>query len=285
MRALTWLLATGLMVACGDPEGLDPLECSDLGDNDGDSLIDCLDPDCVARGYCDNREGVNASECVDGLDNDDDGYFDCNDFDCFAAPLCQENDEGILVIPGAGGGGGDGGTTTPDPGPSGPGPFIHDPLASATVSLRIAFDMDEFGDSLCAFSQVCDCFLQLGGEGTYMEGADNRGTFEGTWALTDTDCSDISGLANAVWWTTDTAHHTFRWSADGGQVDEWIAHQYPGDIDPFQSNIADQGQFWISGMRANYPGVGNQLTHQEVKVDLADLIYITTTFDFQVTFQ
>ncbi|MEN8248508.1 MAG: hypothetical protein ABFS32_06215, partial [Bacteroidota bacterium] len=51
-------------------------DCKDGVDNDGDGLIDCLDPDCTPAGI---EEGCH---CEDGLDNDGDGYIDVFDVDC-----------------------------------------------------------------------------------------------------------------------------------------------------------------------------------------------------------
>lgn len=284
MRIPLFLTIAALVSSCGRaPEGTNPIECMDFADNDGDRLVDCFDPDCVMRDLCDPREGQDVAECLDGIDNDDDGYFDCNDFDCFASPLCFEDDS-VLVIPGAGGGGGSGGTPTETP-PSGPGPFIHDPMSRVDLTMRLTFDMDEFGDSLCSFSEVCDCFVEFAGSGTYLSGESVRGTFQGDWYVTDTDCSEISGLSNAIWTSDNVAYHTFRWNAAGDQVMEWIAHQFEEDIDAIQTNTAEAGQFWILNMRTPYPGKNAPVSHFESKTDLADLIYITTTFELEATFQ
>jgi hypothetical protein len=35
-------------------------------------------------------EGMNPGECSDGADNDGDGFFDCNDSDCARAPNCTD---------------------------------------------------------------------------------------------------------------------------------------------------------------------------------------------------
>ena len=39
------------------------------------------------------REGMNPGECDDGADNDGDGDYDCNDSDCAGAPDCQGADD------------------------------------------------------------------------------------------------------------------------------------------------------------------------------------------------
>ncbi len=49
-------------------------ECWDRIDNDGDTLVDCGDPDCAGIGK--------AEVCEDGLDNDCDELVDCADQEC-----------------------------------------------------------------------------------------------------------------------------------------------------------------------------------------------------------
>ena len=38
-----------------------------------------------------NPEGMNPGECTDAADNDGDGDYDCDDSDCFASPDCEED--------------------------------------------------------------------------------------------------------------------------------------------------------------------------------------------------
>ena len=38
-------------------------------------------------------EGMNPGECDDGADNDGDGDFDCQDSDCAGAPVCSEGED------------------------------------------------------------------------------------------------------------------------------------------------------------------------------------------------
>ncbi len=62
--------------------------CTDQLDNDGDSLVDCLDiADCGANPAC---IVIGAEVCNDGLDNDGDGLVDCLDaVNCALHPSCQ----------------------------------------------------------------------------------------------------------------------------------------------------------------------------------------------------
>jgi hypothetical protein len=61
--------------------------CNDAIDNDGDGLIDCADPECLTFVYCD--EG--GSQCNDGIDNDLDGLIDCQEANCKNEIYCNEN--------------------------------------------------------------------------------------------------------------------------------------------------------------------------------------------------
>ncbi|HPD30607.1 MAG TPA: carbohydrate-binding protein [Phycisphaerae bacterium] len=60
------------------------LEICDNGvDDDGDTLADCADPDCL---------GWRAEVCTNGIDDDCDGYTDCADSDCVNNPVCCTHD-------------------------------------------------------------------------------------------------------------------------------------------------------------------------------------------------
>ncbi|MGE4632887.1 MAG: hypothetical protein AAEJ47_07610, partial [Planctomycetota bacterium] len=63
---------------------LAPEDCATPGDEDGDGLADCADPDCAAEPQCQE-----AGNCADGIDNDQDGDTDCADADCAADAACQ----------------------------------------------------------------------------------------------------------------------------------------------------------------------------------------------------
>lgn len=89
--------------------------CLDSGDNDGDGLTDCKDPDCFNEcierdNKCldnvdNNKDGLtdaadptcsffivetNGKGCIDSLDNDKNGLTDCLDPACKQHPLCGE---------------------------------------------------------------------------------------------------------------------------------------------------------------------------------------------------
>ncbi len=64
---------------CGARERI----CDDDRDNDGDRLVDCLDPDCFDSSACDgDREEI----CDDYVDNDGDRLVDCQDPECTGQP-------------------------------------------------------------------------------------------------------------------------------------------------------------------------------------------------------
>ncbi|MEW5852674.1 MAG: proprotein convertase P-domain-containing protein [Myxococcota bacterium] len=60
------------------------LVCTDNQDNDGDSLLDCDDPDCGQHPFC-----LPESACSDRADNDNDGNTDCRDSDCDGVAGCE----------------------------------------------------------------------------------------------------------------------------------------------------------------------------------------------------
>ena len=81
----------------GDPVTSETL-CDDNLDDDGDTLIDCEDGDCVNDMSCLVGGGdgggdagnpvTNETLCDDGLDDDGDGLTDCSDLDCVNQPAC-----------------------------------------------------------------------------------------------------------------------------------------------------------------------------------------------------
>ncbi len=66
-----------------------PKQCSDGIDNDGDGLIDRLDPGCLSGPggtYDPNDDSELDTECSDRRDNDGDGQTDANDPGCLSGP-------------------------------------------------------------------------------------------------------------------------------------------------------------------------------------------------------
>lgn len=84
------------VIDCVDPDcsssrwctiaGIIEIDCADGTDDDGDTFTDCADADCGGEGTC--RE----TNCIDGVDNDDDGELDCGDLDCLLdyPSICAE---------------------------------------------------------------------------------------------------------------------------------------------------------------------------------------------------
>jgi subtilisin-like proprotein convertase family protein len=66
--------------------------CQDGIDDDGDTLIDCADPDCGAITQC-----IPESLCADGIDNDLDGKIDCLDSQCDGKSGCQFGSESLCA--------------------------------------------------------------------------------------------------------------------------------------------------------------------------------------------
>ena len=63
-----------------------PEDCRNGRDDDGDTLIDCADPDCVGNPAC------GGENCNNMLDDDGDGFIDCADSECITDPICASSD-------------------------------------------------------------------------------------------------------------------------------------------------------------------------------------------------
>ncbi|MFH1468515.1 MAG: MopE-related protein [Pseudomonadota bacterium] len=96
MRRLFFsLLTISLLSACGDKddtgtrqwEGMNPGECIDGADNDGDGQYDCDDDDCAGSPDCDGSQDVDA----DGFP----ASVDCDDMDAAVYPGAPEACDGI----------------------------------------------------------------------------------------------------------------------------------------------------------------------------------------------
>lgn len=68
-----------------------PSQCKDGVDNDGDGLVDQLDPQCASAAGA-TLEGT--ARCADGLDNDGDKLTDLSDPDCADATGNSERADG-----------------------------------------------------------------------------------------------------------------------------------------------------------------------------------------------
>lgn len=67
-----------------NPSAARETNCSDRIDEDGDSVVDCADSDCLDSQAC-TKTGVHEQTdalCSDFIDNDGDGTIDCDDKDC-----------------------------------------------------------------------------------------------------------------------------------------------------------------------------------------------------------
>lgn len=95
-------LRTGLccafVLACGAgcPDAAEHAErCDNDVDDDGDTAVDCDDPDCSGAAAC----VVPAELCDNELDDDGDGAVDCDDPDCAGVgPCIQLGAPGDIVI-------------------------------------------------------------------------------------------------------------------------------------------------------------------------------------------
>ena len=82
------VVLAGLLAACGG--AAPPTDCNDGVDNDGDGLIDHVDPGCAHN--MDLYEAPNPAQCNDGLDNDGDTLIDLADYGCVDAAGDDETD-------------------------------------------------------------------------------------------------------------------------------------------------------------------------------------------------
>ena len=63
-----------------------PEDCAAAGDEDGDGLENCDDPDCATDPLC---EMVTPEDCAAAGDEDGDGLENCDDPDCATDPACE----------------------------------------------------------------------------------------------------------------------------------------------------------------------------------------------------
>ena len=98
-RTLLVLTCTLLLAACpggtddsGKTSGTTAEVCDNVVDDDGDTYVDCVDPDCYTATVCVRTE----TDCTNGADDDGDKRQDCDDPDCGGDPACagQETDCG-----------------------------------------------------------------------------------------------------------------------------------------------------------------------------------------------
>ncbi len=139
------------------------LMCDDGGDDDGDGMADCADPECAGREPC------NEVVCDDGGDGDRDGAIDCADPDCFERGPCQE--------PSCGDGqdeDGDGATDCADSGCNGREPCME-------VACRDGLDGDADGAIDCADTDCANL------DACREVGCDNEVDDDGDGLL---DCAD-----------------------------------------------------------------------------------------------
>ncbi len=96
----TLLVLSGVLFLVACPGGTDDSGktatvaevCDNTVDDDGDTYVDCVDPDCYTAAVCVRTE----TDCTNGADDDGDKRQDCDDPDCGGDPACegQETDCG-----------------------------------------------------------------------------------------------------------------------------------------------------------------------------------------------
>ncbi len=89
-------------VAANNPSDATETNCSDRIDEDGDSVTDCADSDCIDSPAC-KTTGVHEQTdalCSDFIDNDADGTIDCDDRDCHGVGLAACRGQWKGEVPG-----------------------------------------------------------------------------------------------------------------------------------------------------------------------------------------
>jgi glutamine amidotransferase-like uncharacterized protein len=80
------------------PPGVEPKQCDDGLDNDGDGLVDLADPGCVDVNDDDETDPLPLQQCEDGIDNDGDGAIDFpDDFGCTQGTDSNETNNGVTA--------------------------------------------------------------------------------------------------------------------------------------------------------------------------------------------
>ncbi|HEV8323804.1 MAG TPA: hypothetical protein VG389_19450 [Myxococcota bacterium] len=80
-------------------------DCIAPGDEDGDGVEACFDPDCFGHPTC----PILGEDCTNGYEDDGDGLVDCLDSECAPLAVCTGGGDGPGSDAGTGGGGGGGG--------------------------------------------------------------------------------------------------------------------------------------------------------------------------------
>lgn len=88
------------LLSCSDPYITEDTStgCRNRYDDDGDGLVDCADPSCIASGVCEAGE----SACRNGRDDDGDGSIDCQQNTCIAGGYCDSAEAACAPTPQSG---------------------------------------------------------------------------------------------------------------------------------------------------------------------------------------
>lgn len=221
------------------------------------------------------------TNCTDGVDDDKDGLIDSFDSDCSSDEPADDTDD-----------------------PSGPGPFIFDGLVSHTLNASVFIQTRQGGGSIeddnpfCSLG-ICDCKLFLRGDGAFLDGFDAEAVFIGDFVLDKSEQYDNEGMRmegpcvnemlKTIWYSIPgtSVYHTFRWSADGSKLDEWIAHldEEENQAVPESESPTEHRQFYTSRMATPYDEATGTASYEEAGsfTDGSGTYYVTTTFsvDFE----
>ena len=211
-------------------------------------------------------------DCQNGVDDDRDGLADKFDSDCSSTPT-DDTDEDTT------GGGVDG------------GPFVHDGLEAMELQVSVAIFVRQIGGTLDEENpfcndvfKICDCTLNVLGNGAFVEGEGNVGLFFGEWYLESTDCNET--LEKAIWYEQagTKVWHTFTWASSGGVLDEWVAHLDESKSEPIpeDQSPSENKQFYASQMSTPYNAENGTADYEESgstdDPGSMTTTYVTTTF-------
>ena len=146
-------------------------------------------------------------------------------------------------------------------------------------------DPQGFGESLCSgMFMICECTNVYHGEGTLLSNEDARATFEGSFELVESDCTEVSMLKDLIWLPAEgqKGHQTIRFIDDASTVQTWILHRDADDVTPFESDQKAQGQFWIGDMMTAV--AEDRATYHHVEVGMADVVTFQLTHDLDIRF-
>lgn len=146
------------------------------------------------------------------------------------------------------------------------------------IRYTLSYDLPAMADRLCGMSGLCDCSARFHGEGELLEQEGQRWTYQGSWVVEESDCSEDFH----TWVPADgRAFHTLRMT-EAGRLSEWVAHGEREDRQRLSSDIKAGGQVWLAEMDAAPTGQPPVLRHEEQETGSASGLSITTRHKLEI---